>query len=158
VRQIAEAAGWWAGLMLAWIATMSTISVPELTVGAGCALLCAVVAVVARRAIGQRWRADKRWLTWLGPLVLAVPADTARLLGRALPGLLRHRGSTGRLRRAEPPGGEDPERAAGRQAWGTLAVSATPGSVILDWPPDGRPAVIHDLGSGPPQMDEVVMR
>jgi hypothetical protein len=57
-----------------------------------------------------------------------------------------------------PPAEEHDGRAQARQAWGTLLLSATPGSVVVDWPPDGRPAVVHNLGSGPPRMEEVVIR
>jgi hypothetical protein len=158
MRRVAELGGWWVGLTLAWVVTLSTVTTPDVLVGAVCALLCAVLAVVARRAIGQAWRPVPRWLTWLGPLALAVPADAARLFVRVLPRLVRDRGPAGRLRSFTPAPDEEVTRARFRQAWGTFAVSATPGSVVVDWPPDGAPAVLHTLGSGRPQMDEVVAR
>jgi multisubunit Na+/H+ antiporter MnhE subunit len=157
MRRTAEVAAWWVVLTFVWVASLSAATAPDVLAGAVCGLLCAVLAVAARRAIGQAWRPVPRWAAWLGPLLLAVPADTARLLIRVLPRLVRDRRSAGSLRRIRPPAGE--EAAAGfRRAWGTLALSATPGSFVVDWPPDGRPAVIHTLGSGPPQMDEVVVR
>lgn len=36
-----------------------------------------------------------------------------------------------------------------------VVLSFSPGSVVLDWPPDG-PLVPHELGSGPPHREHKV--
>jgi len=87
-----------------------------------------------------------------------VPADTARLLFGQLPGLVRRRASRGQLRRFRAPVHEEPARAGFRRGWGTFVLSATAGTYVLDWPPDGAELVVHELGSGPPNMEEVVIR
>jgi len=47
---------------------------------------------------------------------------------------------------------------AARRAFGTLVLSASPGGIVLDWPADGSPILLHELGSGPPALDEAVTR
>lgn len=158
MRTLAEVAAWTVALTLAWIATLSTISAPELVAGAVSAVACAAVAVLARRAIGPAWRPEPRWAAWLLRLAAAIPADTVRLLARALPRLVRDRAGGGELRHLPPPPDEEPARAALRRAWGLIVLSASPGSVVVDWPPDGAPALVHELGSGPPSVADVVSR
>ena len=158
MRTLAEAVAWAVALLLAWVATLSTISAPEIVAGVVAALLGGGVAALARRVIGQAWRPTKDGVAWLPPLALAIPADTVRLLGRALPRLLRDRGAGGTVRELPPPPAEELAVAAFRQAWGLMVLSASPGSVVVDWPPDGRPPLVHELGSGPPRLAERVTR
>jgi multisubunit Na+/H+ antiporter MnhE subunit len=141
-----------------WVATLSARTVAELVTGAIAAVTCAVLAVAARRLLGQIWRPAARWAVWVFPVLVAVPADTARLLLRVLPRLVRDRAGAGRIERARPPVDEEPSRAGFRRAWGTLLLSATPGTVVLDWPPEGAEVVVHELGSGAPSMEKVVTR
>ena len=158
MRSLLETLAWAVALLIAWISTLVTISTPEIVVGAVSALLCGAVAAVARRVIGQAWKPRARWVAWLPPLALAIPADTFRLLGRALPRLVRHRTAGGKIRELPPPPAEEPARAEFRQAWGLIVMSASPGSVVIDWPPDQRPPLVHELGSGPPDLAERVTR
>lgn len=153
MRWLRETLVWAVALLIAWITTLSTISAPEVVAGAVSAVLCGVAAAVARRMMGQAWRPEPRWLGWLPPLALAIPADTVRLLGRALPGLMRRRTAGGKIRELPPPPREEPARAAFREAWGLMVLSASPGSVVVDWPP-----LVHELGSGPPDLAERVTR
>jgi hypothetical protein len=148
VRRAAEIVVWWPVLTGFYIATLGVATPSEVLVAAGVGLVCAALAVVARRAAGARWSADPRWAAWLVPLVGAVGADTVRLLGRRRP-----RG--GRIRQIPAPTGEPPPRAAFRRAWGTVVLSSSPGSVVLDWPPDG-PLTVHELGAGPPRLERRV--
>ncbi|GIJ27200.1 hypothetical protein Vqi01_23620 [Micromonospora qiuiae] len=149
---------WWVALTVGWVATVSPLTLAELLVGAACALVCAVVAVSSRRALGHRWRPDVRWLAWLGRLAVAVPVDTARLLVQVTPRMLAGRDVPGRLVRLRPPTDEAASRAAFRRAWGTFVLSATPSSVVVDWPPDGAPVVLHLLGSGQVSTGKTVVR
>lgn len=145
-------------LFVIWVGTVAVLTTAELVTGLVVAVACAVLAVGARRFLGQSWRPEARWARWLLPLVVAVPADAARLLLRVLPRLLRERTRGGRVARERPPAGEEPARAGFRRAWGTLLVSASPGTVVLDWPPGDAEIVVHELGSGPPRMEKVVTR
>ncbi|GGM58950.1 hypothetical protein GCM10011608_49980 [Micromonospora sonchi] len=149
---------WWVALTAAWAATVSQLTLAELLVGAACALVGAVVAVGSRRALGHCWRPDVRWLAWSGRLAVAVPVDTVRLLVQVTPRMLPGRDVPGRLSRLRPPADEAPARAAFRRAWGTFVLSATPSSVVLDWPPDGAPVVLHLLGPGRTSMGKTVVR
>ncbi|MEU2610590.1 hypothetical protein ABZ570_03230 [Micromonospora sp. NPDC007271] len=153
-----ELAVWWIALTAGWIATVSTPSPAELLVGAACGLASAVVASTSRRALGQCWRPDARWLAWLGQLPAAVLVDTVRLLTRVTPRLLAGKEAGGRLVRLAPPSDEPPDRASFRRAWGTFVLSATPASVVVDWPPDGSPVVVHLLGSDGKSMRAAVVR
>ncbi len=51
---VAESAGWWAGLTVVWLMLISTVDTLEAAVGAGAALLAAVAARGARRAVMTR--------------------------------------------------------------------------------------------------------
>ncbi|MFD7013253.1 MULTISPECIES: hypothetical protein [unclassified Streptomyces] len=50
----AELLAWWLLLMGGWLVLISTIDALELLVGAACALLSAVAACAARRAMSDR--------------------------------------------------------------------------------------------------------
>jgi hypothetical protein len=143
LRTAAEVAAWWAVLTGAYAVTLSVATVPELVVGAGVAVGCAALAVAARRAAHARWSPRLSWVSWLLPLPGAIAADSLRLFGRLLRG--RPGGGVVRLIAAETIG-EPPDRAAFRRAYRTVVLSASPGSVVLDWPADGSPLVLHELG------------
>jgi multisubunit Na+/H+ antiporter MnhE subunit len=145
-------------LFAMWVATLAVPTTAEVVTGLGASIVCAVLAVAARRLLGQSWRPAARWTVWILPLLVAVPADTARLLLRTIPHLIRDRSGGGRIERVRPPAHDEPSRAGFRRAWGTLLLSATPGTIVLDWPPDGAEVVVHELGSGTPRMQKVVTR
>ncbi|MGV9566312.1 hypothetical protein [Streptomyces sp. NPDC003480] len=46
-----EVLGWWAALTLLWLVLISTADTLEWVVGSSCALVCAVAACAARRAV-----------------------------------------------------------------------------------------------------------
>jgi hypothetical protein len=156
-RAAIEVAVWWAVLTVVYIATLSVVTGPELLGAAACAAACAVLAVAARRAARARWRPERRWTGWLAPLAVSIAADTVRLFALVLPRLFAGRPSGGKLRTMAQPGDER-ARSAARRAFGTLVLSASPGSIVLDWPADGSPIVLHELGSGPPSLPEAVTR
>ncbi|WP_067177628.1 hypothetical protein [Microtetraspora niveoalba] len=158
MRPMGKAVAWWAALMAVWWATLSAPATAELVTGAACALACVAVAMAVPRLLGQSWRPAPRWAAWLGPLALAVPADTARLLAVTVPRLLRDREWSGSLRRLPPPPGEPEPTARARRALGTAAVSASPGAVVVDWPPDGAPALVHAVTSRPSRLESAVTR
>ncbi|WP_412740706.1 hypothetical protein [Krasilnikovia sp. MM14-A1259] len=148
---VVEAACWWVALTVAYASTLSVATLPELLVAVGCGAACAVAAVAARRAARLAWAPAGRWLSWAGPLAVAVVADTFRLL-------TRFPAAKSRVRTLPQPSGEQPQRAAFRRAWGTFVLSASPGTVVLDWPDDGAPVRVHMLASGWPDLGRVVMR
>lgn len=141
----------------AYTVTLSVATGPELLGAVVCGGLCAMPAVTARRALGVAWRPDPRWGSWIRPLAAAVAGDTIRLFGRVLPGLVARRPGGAQIRELRPPADRGAARAAARRAVGTLALSASPGSVVLDWPDDG-PVVLHTLGSGGSALDGAVTR
>jgi hypothetical protein len=140
-KAVAEVAAWWVVLFLAYAVTLSAPTGPELAGAVVASAICAVLAVAARRAAGSSWRV--RFRPPRGRLPLAIAADTVRLLIRS---------GHASIRTIEPA----PDAAGG--AWGTFLMSASPGTVVLDWPADGSPVVLHTLGDGKPRLDEVVTR
>jgi multisubunit Na+/H+ antiporter MnhE subunit len=148
--RIVEVLVWWAVLTGVWVSTVSTVTTPDLVVGAVCAVPCAVVALLARRALRSRWRVHPAALRRLPAVVVGAVTDTVRvLLGRT---------DHPRVREVVLPevgGGRDPAAQETYRALATIAVAATPGSVVLD--ERGRRAlVVHALGSGRPDASEVV--
>jgi multisubunit Na+/H+ antiporter MnhE subunit len=154
---VVEAAAWWGAMIGVWITTLSSVTWPEVWIAAAAALPCAVMTVLARRALADRWRPNLRSLRWLAVVPVAVVADTVRVL--ALP--LRAAGAQPRkrdlLRIRLPDAGEEP-RAATARAEATVLVSATPATVVLDSQPDEHTLVVHRLVSGAPDMTKVVSR
>lgn len=158
MRTLAEVVCWWAAGIGVWLLTLSSVSLPEALIATGCALPCAVLAVVARRAVEGSWPVQPGWVRWLLPLPAAVVADGVRVLGRAAAVLGGARMPSGdehtvQLHRDRPAG-----RWRTRQALATVLVTATPGTVVLDVDEDSGRMRVHALGAGRPSMEEVVRR
>ena len=152
---VAEIGWWWAAAVAIWALTLSSVPPQELIASAICGLPCAVAARAGRRAVSGYWRPRPRWTTWLLPLLVAVPAYTARLL----PGTIRWlvaRQVPGELRELRVPAREPPGVAAARHAMAILAISATPGTFVVDSDPEEDKIVIHTLVSGSPHLERVV--
>ena len=153
----AEIGWWWAAAVAIWAQTLSSVSPQELTAAAICGLPCAVAARAGRKAVGGCWRPRLRWTAWLLPLVVAVPADTARMLVGTIRWLAA-RQVPGELKEIQMPAGEPPDVAAGRHAMAILTISATPGTFVVDSDPEEDKIVIHTLVSGSPHLERVVGR
>src|SRR4051794_8698284 len=69
-----------------WVITLAAVGIAEVVVGAGVALACALAAVTFRQFIGQEWRPQGRWASWLVPLSVAGAAAPARPPFGGLPG------------------------------------------------------------------------
>lgn len=157
MRTLAEVVFWWAACVGLWLLTLSSMSLPEAAIAAGCALPCALLAVVARRAVGGSWPVQPGWLRWLLPLPVAVVADGVRVLGRGA-GVLIGRVPAGEVRAVRLHRDAAAGRWRTRQALATVLVTATPGTVVLDVAEDSGEMRVHALGAGRPSMEEVVRR
>lgn len=158
MRFVPEVLFWWAACVGVWLLTLSSISLSETLIAAGCALPCAVLAVVARRAVEGSWPVQPGWFRWFLPLPAAVVSDGVRVLGRAPGALVGRRVPRGDertvpLHRDRPAG-----RWRTRQALATVLVTAAPGTVVLDVAEDSGEMRVHALGAGRPSMEEVVRR
>lgn len=158
MRHLSEFLFWEAACAGVWLLTTSSISTPDLVAALVCALPCAVLAVVARQAVGGSWLPRAAWTRWLLPLPVAVAADWGRLLRLAAGALVGRRIGSGEVRPVELTRDRAGRVWRARQAATVLLVSATPSSMILDVDPDDATAVLHSLGSGRPRMEEVVRR
>ncbi len=147
---LAFAVAWAIALALFELASLTSVSMPEVVLAAALGICGAVLAVLARRQMASRRRLPHAWPTWLAALPAAVVADTARLtvLG-AHP--VRLRGTPGILRRLAVT---DPveEVEAGRAGAGGLILSASPGSYVVDHDLDRRLLTIHVLVEGSPDL------
>lgn len=146
-----EMAGWAVAAVLVWIATLSSTTVPELSFAIAAGVLCGVLAHAGRRALGGSWRLRARWLLWIVPMVASALLETIELLRVAI------RPRSGRMSKHEFPD-EPAELLNGREAIGTVAVSATPGSIVADYDPEKRRLLLHVLVSAGPRMQEVIRR
>src|SRR4051794_8959555 len=138
MRLLPEVVFWEAACTGLWLLTLSSISLSEALVAAACGLPCAVLAVVARRAVGGSWPVQPRWTRWLLPLPVAVVADGGRVLGRALAVLGGRRVPSGEFRTGQPH--RDPPA----RRWHTRPA----GAAGLGTPPPRAPGVDHDEGAG----------
>ncbi|GAB3926574.1 hypothetical protein GCM10011575_07920 [Microlunatus endophyticus] len=153
-----EIAAWWLAGFVVWTATLASASGPELVTGVLASLVSAVLARTARRAMGgqpglsrQMWA---RWVRWAALVPVAAAADLARLVGW-LAGGLREPGASARTHQLTVPSGSGPEAITWRQG-AALAVSSTPGSVVIGIRPDDGTLVLDQLVSGWPGLDERV--
>ena len=149
---VLETAGWASVSCAVWLATLSGVTLPELCFAVAAGLLCGAVATAGRRSLGGAWRFPPGWARW-APLVVATLAAEAVELARATVRRPPH----GRLRTLAMPE-EDRERASGREALATLALSSTPGSVVVDSSPEEHTITVHTLVSKGPDLASVVRR
>lgn len=158
MRVLAEVVFWWAACAGVWLLTLSSVTLPEALIAALCALPCAVVAVVARRAVEGSWPVQPGWARWLFPLPAAIVADSARVLGRATLVLAGRRVPSGDEHTVPLHHDRPVWRWRAHQALATVLVTAAPGTVVLDVAEDSGELRVHALGSGRPSMEEVVRR
>lgn len=146
---ILELVLWWMAGTVSWLVTVTTVTVPETVAAASTAVFGAVLARMARRAMGFRAAARGIWLRWAALVPAAAVADTARL-ARWLAGPRRES-----LNGRTMPGSRSP-RATGWTAGAMIALSATPGSVVFSSDPDGNRIRVHVLTQGWPDLDKHV--
>ena len=151
----AEIVWWWAAAIAIWALTLSSVPPQELIASAICGLPCAVAARAGRKAVGGYWRPRLRWAAWLLPLLVAVPADAARMLAGTIRWFVT-RQVPGELQELQIPTGEPPDVAVARHAVAILTISATPGTFVVDSDPEEDKMVIHTLVSGSPNLERVV--
>lgn len=148
----------WEGFCLGvWLITLSSVSMPELVTAIASSVPCAMATVATRRVLAGSWRPRAVWLRWLMLLPVAVVADAARVL--ALP--LRRAGQVDEcasFRQHPLSHFDNPAREAAWQAISVLAVSATPGSYVVDVDPSRDRVLLHSLVGGAPDMTKVVQR
>lgn len=152
---LVEAAVWWAVLIGIWMITVSPPDWPDVWVATGAALLCTILTVAARHALEDRWRPGRETLLWPLLIPVAAVADTFRVLTLPLRAtrIAPHRRDLVTVRL--PRGGPEP-RAAMRRAEGTLVVSATPATMVVDCSPEDDTLLVHQIASGPPDLIKVV--
>ena len=154
-RRALEAVFWWGACLGVWLISLSALSGPDLLVAATVSLPCGLLAVAAREAAGNAW--SLRWLgrgqrplhrlRVLAALPVALLADTVQALG-SVPA--RHQGRFRRVPVTDGRGDAASDRA--RRAAATLAVSLTPGSLVVDIHPETGEALVHVLSEHGPDM------
>ena len=155
---VLEVAFWWAVGVGLWLVTLSSVSGQELVAATATGLPCAVMAVLARRAVRGPLRPRPAWLRWLLPVPVAVLADSVRVLGVAAGALVGRRIPDGDLRRVTLPRDDARDDWQNRQAAAVVLVSASPGTVALDVDPETGQALVHELASGRPDVLAAVQR
>jgi multisubunit Na+/H+ antiporter MnhE subunit len=153
-----EVALWWAACVGTWLLTLSSVNTAELVAAVAAGLPCAVVAVLARRAVRGPLSPRAAWLRWLLPVPVAVLADSVRVLAVAAGALVGRRIPEGDLRRVTLPRDRSAGAWQNRQAAAVILVSASPGSVVLDVDVDSGEALVHALTTGRPDVLKAVQR
>jgi hypothetical protein len=143
--RLLEAACWAAVCVGVWVLTLSVITWQELALAGSAAVLCGAAAVAARLLVGGRWTVRARWLRWPARLLVSAPLETAQVFGAAA---LRQSGNRTDI---PVPKSEPKYVSASRRGFGTLVLSASPGSYVFDGDPDERVLHVHRLGSGAPE-------
>lgn len=153
MRVGAEVAAWWAITFAVWLVTLSTVTASEVVVAAGCALACAIPAPWLRRANDGVWKPQWGWLRWVPLMLRQLPGDTWSVWRRALAG--RRCEQKAQWTRLQLPN-EGADVAATRRAVATLALGATPGTVVVDSDPEENSIVLHRLGARSGRLESAV--
>jgi len=148
---VLEAACWWIACTAVWLATLGTITKAELVVAAGAGLPCAVLACASRRAMRLRARIPARVWRWAFLVPVTAVTDLVRVAGWAVRATSGRGRSSRIVSRALPPGESAP--ATGWRATAAVAVSATPGTLVLDVDPDSGVALMHAIVRSTPALD-----
>jgi hypothetical protein len=148
---LAEIAAWTAVAFGVWLATLSSVTVPEMCFAAATSLPSGVLAWAGRRAMGGSWRFRPSWALWPAPVAVTVVLELGGLVRTAA------RSDSGRLKKLELPE-EDPVLAAGREAAATLALCSTPGAQVVHHDPEEHRMIVHELLAQGPDLEAVVRR
>jgi hypothetical protein len=133
---------WWVVLTACELMLVSAVDRYELLVAVLLGLAGAVVASLARTAQQSSWRLGSGWLAWLPLLPGRVLADTAGVL------LAAARGESGSWREVPVADAQrDDARGRAARALGAIALSLSPGSVVVDVDPASGRARLHSFGS-----------
>jgi multisubunit Na+/H+ antiporter MnhE subunit len=155
LRVALEVLGWWAALVVVYLASLTTASVPEYVAAVSAGLVSAVLAVAARRVAAAHWGFPGRVLRMGAALPIALLADSVRVFGLvARPRALRS--TTGRVSELMLPKEPAPTR-AGRLAAGGWLIAATPGTLVIDDDPDEPSLTVHRLVDGEPDLAQEVL-
>jgi multisubunit Na+/H+ antiporter MnhE subunit len=144
VGLVLELLVWWVATTGVWIVSLSAYASQDLIAALACGLPCAILAVLARRAVRLAARPPGELLRWLAALPWSIAVDTARVL--ALPWRPKARSTAGEFRRMPigPPGTS--AAAVGRRSAAALLMSSTPGAYVVDVDPDTGTALVHAVG------------
>ncbi|MEZ0362205.1 hypothetical protein ACAG26_00670 [Mycobacterium sp. pUA109] len=145
---------WWLVTTAVWLATLTTVTPPEVLLAAVCTAPCAVLARAARRDNGGQWRFRAGWLRWAARVLAELPGQAAQVWRYALVPAQRRRSTIGPV---PLPGGPEPVAAA-RRAAAVLALATTPATVVLDANPRTRRLAVHRIGPHPAGLEAGVRR
>lgn len=141
----------WAGLCFGvWLLTLSSVTSQDVLLALPAAVLAAICAVGGRRVAGGRWRLRPAWARWYLGLPVAILFDTVKVLAL----VYSARRNYGRTETIDLPDDEEHDVAAGRCAVGAMAMSASPGTYVVDADPDRRRMTVHTVGSPAPKWAE----
>lgn len=152
LRAVLECACWTGVAILVWLATLSSVTVPELGIAIALSIPCGILARLGRRALETSWRFRFRWMGWPVPVVASLVAELGKLLWLAAASP-----QEGDL--SEIPLPDEPQALArGRAAAATFALCSTPGSLVVDTDLDRSRLLVHELVNAGPDLAEVVQR
>ena len=139
-----------------WLVTLNSYSVAELITAAVLAAPCAIAARAGRRAAGLRWQLSLGWSRWLLAVTWAVGHDVAVALSFALRRRTHEEDDEFRI---VPLSREHGDAArAGREAVITAALSATPGTVVVDANEAHDELLVHALPAGHTRLERELSR
>lgn len=149
-----EVTAWAAACVGVWLLTLSSVTLADLCFAVPAGLLCGLLAAGGRRLAGGRWRPQPRWAAWLLALPVTVVAETFGVWRAAARAALDS-GPSGRERLVQLPAGETADVAAARRGVATLAISASPGSYVVDVDHDRPELTIHTLADSAPSWARI---
>lgn len=153
MRTVIEAAAWWVAGTAVWVITLSSVNAAEIVLGAAASLVCALLAVRIRRTLGFRFTLLAQLPRWLAAVPRALVSDLIEAIA-FVARASRGRVQTGRRHHRRWPSGESAFATAWR-ASAAIAVSATPGTIVLDVDPESGDALVHTLLDSKPKLDEL---
>jgi multisubunit Na+/H+ antiporter MnhE subunit len=153
---VLEAACWWVFTLGLWCAFIGNISSTELLAGTAAGLICGLTVVQLRVVDWPTFRPALRWLGWVPLVLLSAVAETGILTLGLWRWVVAGRRDLAEFRTIPlgPAGIGSAARA--RHALATVAISATPGSIVLQTYPELGEARVHVFGSGGPDLISLI--
>lgn len=149
LKLLASVLAWGGACLGIWLLSLTSVSHEELAVGGACALICGMVVTAVMRALRVRWSVRSVPLRPLLRVPLAIVCDAAQVLLRPF---LRARAGDVTSRELGATGGS--AAAATQRVVAIIAVTSTPGSLVLDVEPKSGRLVLHTLHCAGPRVEE----
>jgi multisubunit Na+/H+ antiporter MnhE subunit len=133
------------GLFVLWLAFVNTVDGVEMLAGAGASLIAAVGAELVRSRRLTEYAPGAASARGLWRLPKLIVTDTLTVFGALWRDVVRGEEIRGAFRAVPFGGSGDDPASAGLRAISTLRISITPNTYVVDFDPEERLVLVHQM-------------